>query len=367
MGRRKTSDEQGVSMDSLMDALTNVVAVLIVILILLQLDVKNTVEKFFDDLTPATPGEIAAAKEQKNELAAQLVRQQDLFKAPKPTEHEIAAIRADLSLLEKSIEDNKTALLELSELRKKVDAEKKVETAEQKKTEVILAEISRIKALLDQTPVPKAPEPTVVKIPNSREIPDSAVIFYIHTFKEQIHLIDSQQARTMVLDEFKFNDRNWFRELKRIPNKPDVRVYDQEKIVQHFEKKNLKVRKQSISVPYNKPWNRLNFRVTFDSEQGDATLSDLDEPKGRFHNICDYIKRTPRSVVIFKVHPNSFATYIKAREIADQMLVPCGWEIDTNNFYQERLEFTVNNLEQPPPPKPGGQPTPPAAPSRKLD
>jgi hypothetical protein len=366
MARRKPSDDQGVSMDSLMDALTNVVAVLIVILILLQTNVKQTVEKFLGDLTPATPEQIEAAKDQKKELAAQWQRQQELFKAPKPTEKEIAALRADLSLLEKSIEENKVALLELSELRKKVEAEKKIEEAEQRKTEPILAEIARLKALLDQTPAPKAPEAAVVRLPNSRPIPETAEIFQIHTFKDQIHLVDAGQARRMIMDEFKFHERNLFRELKRISGKPDVRVYDQEKVVRHFAEKNLKVRKQSISVPYNKPYTRLNFRVTFDPNDGDATLADLEQARGRFHNICDYIKRNTRAVIIFKVHPNSFATYLKAREIADQMGIPCGWEIDGNNFYQERLEFPVNNLEQPPPPKPGAQPPPPR-PSTKLD
>ena len=50
MARKKSNDEQGVSMDSLMDALTNVVAVLIVILILLQVDVGQTVERMLNDL-----------------------------------------------------------------------------------------------------------------------------------------------------------------------------------------------------------------------------------------------------------------------------------------------------------------------------
>lgn len=366
MARKRSSDTQGVSMDSLMDALTNVVAVLIVILILLQTDVKQSVEKFLGDLKPATPEDIQAAKDRKQELARQLQRQQELFKAPKPTEQEIAAIRADLSLLEKSLEENKTALLEIAELRKKVEAEKKNEAAEQKKTEPILAEISRLKALLDQTPVPKAPEPTVVKLPNSREIPDSAVVFYIHTIKDQIHLVDARQARDMVMEEFKFNERALFRETRRVPNKPDVRVYDQEKIVQHFTRKNLKIRKQSVTVPYNKPWTRLNFRVTFDPADGDATLADCEQPQGRFDNICNYIKRTPRCVVIFKVHPNSFATYLRAREIVDKHMIPCGWELDLSPHYQERLDFEVNNLEKPPPPKPGEKPPPPA-PKRKLD
>jgi hypothetical protein len=68
-------------------------------------------------------------------------------------------------------------------------------------------------------------------------------------------------------------------------------------------------------------------------------------------------------VLIFKVNPNGFATYLKAREIADSMNIPCGWEIDGNAYYQERLDFAVNNLEAPPPstgPSKG-------APKRKLD
>ena len=47
--RRKKTEEGGVNLDSLMDALTNVVAVLILILILLQVDVSNTVEKLLGD------------------------------------------------------------------------------------------------------------------------------------------------------------------------------------------------------------------------------------------------------------------------------------------------------------------------------
>ena len=61
MPRRRTVSDAGVSMDSLMDAMTNVVAVLILVLLLVQVDVKQTVQKFLDELRPATPEEVAEA------------------------------------------------------------------------------------------------------------------------------------------------------------------------------------------------------------------------------------------------------------------------------------------------------------------
>jgi hypothetical protein len=366
MARKKNNNEQGVSMDSLMDALTNVVAVLIVILILLQTDVQQAVEKLLNDLKPASQEEIQAAQKQKQQLLDQVKKQEDLLKAPEPTPQELGKMDADLSLLEKSIQMKQSALLELDLLQKKIELHKKEESEERKKTDAILAEINRIKALLDQTPIPKAPQPTVVSIPNSRDIPESAVLFYVYTHKDQIHLVDPTQAKKIVMGEFSSNERNLFRELRKIPKKADVRVYDQEKIVKFFAAKNLKLRNQALSVPYNKPWTKLFVRINFDPSKGDATLADCELPQGRFHNVCNYIKQTPRCVVIFKVHPNSFATYIKAREIADKLNIPCGWEVDNNNVYDQGLDFEVNRLEQPPPPKPATTP-PVAAPKRKLD
>lgn len=366
MARKKSNDEQGVSMDSLMDALTNVVAVLIVILILLQVDVTQAVEKMLNDLKPATPEQIELAQQQQQNLIEQIRKQEELLKAPEPTPQQLGKIEADLSLMEESLQKHDKTLMELANLKKQVEAQKLTAAEEQKKTDVILTEIARIKALLDQTPIPKAPEATVVRIPNSRDIPESAQIYYCFIINDQAHLIDAIEGKKLIMAEMKSNERTLLRTIKKIPKKPDVKIYDQEKTVNHFTQRNLKIRNSNVTVPYNKPWPVLNMRITFDPKKGDATLADMEQPKGRFHNVCNYVRSVPRSVMIFKVHPNGFATYLKAREIADSMNIPCGWEIDLNPYYQERLEFSVNNLEQPPPPKPGATPPKPA-PKRKLD
>jgi len=366
MARKKSNDSEAVSMDSLMDALTNVVAVLIVILILLQVDVTNTVEKMLNDLKPASPEQIVAAQQQQAQLQQQIKKQQEMLKAPEPTPQELGKIEADLSLMEDSLKKHSAGLMALDQLKKQVEAQKKIESEERKKTDVILAEINRIKALLDETPIPKVPQATVVKIPNSRDIPETADIYYCYIVGDQAHFVDPYEAEKMIMAEFKSNERILFRELRKIPKKADVRIYDQEKIVQFYAQRNLKVRNQSISVPYNKPWPRLNFRITFDPKKGDASLADMEQERGRFHNVCNRVRSSPRSVLIFKVNPNGFATYIKAREIADSFNIPCGWEIDGSTYFQAPLDFEVNRLEQPPPPKPGAAPAKPA-PKRKLD
>eukprot|EP01051_Picozoa_sp_SAG22_P033874 SAG22_NODE_15061_length_358_cov_0.776062_1_plen_71_part_01 len=59
MARNKNSDDEGMNLDSLMDALTNVVAVLILVLVLVQVDVSQKVSEFLDNLKPATAEDIA--------------------------------------------------------------------------------------------------------------------------------------------------------------------------------------------------------------------------------------------------------------------------------------------------------------------
>jgi len=367
MARKKSNDEQGVSMDSLMDALTNVVAVLIVILILLQVDVTQTVEKMLNDLKPASEEDITRAKQELTQVQQQLKRQQEMLKLPEPTPKDFGRVQADLSLLDDAIKKEQGALMELSKLRQEVDKQKKIEAEERKKTDVVIAEINRIKALLDQTPIPKAPEATVVRIPNSRDIPETAEILYCYIVGDQAHFVDMPEAKKLIMAEFKSNERNLLHSIRKIPKKADQKIYDQDKIVALFAQKKLRVRNQDILVPYNKTSTRMYYRLTFDPKKGDATLADMQQERGRFHNICARVRQSSRNVLIFKVHPNGFATYIKAREIADKMNIACGWEIDGSSTLVAGLDFDVNRLEQPAPKKPGAAPPAPAGPKRKLD
>lgn len=367
--RRKKTEEGGVSLDSLMDALTNVVAVLILILILLQVDVSNTVEKLLGELQPATPEQIEAALQKQQALQNEITRQQDLLKAPAPSPQLIQQVEQDLALLEKSIEESKSKLMDLTKLRELAAKTQAEADAEKIKTDTILNEIARLESLLDQTPKPTPPPSTVVRIPNSRPIPEDANIYYCYIHGDQVHLVDTMDLKERVMALFERNKREFIRERINEHRKPDRIIYDQQKIVDFFAKQKLNVRKQTHTVPYNKPWTRLNAHLSFDPKNGDASLADMKKPKGRFHNICNLLSSYPRRVLIFKVHPNGFATYLKAREIADSYRIPCGWEIDGSTAVNLPLDFEVNRLEEPPPPNPNAPPPKPAppGPKRQLD
>ncbi len=363
MARRKPSEASD-SMDSLMDALTNVVAVLIVILLLLQVDVENTVNKLYDELPPATPEQIELSKVQLKEVEEELEKQEELLAAPAPTIQNITQVKTDLSLLEKSIQESKAKLLALEELKKLADKTEKQAAEEKKKTDERLAKIRDLEALLDQTPRPRAQAASVVSIPESRPIPENANLYYCFITGDQAHLIDMVEARKTVMDLFDAKKKDFTVERIREKGERTKFIYQQDEVVEFFGTKELKVRNQTISVPYNKPWTRLHVRVSFDPQKGDASLADMEQPNGRFHRMMDLVKGFPKAVLIFKVRPDGFQTYLKARQIADEKQIPCGWEVDGNSFVGVPLDFEVARLEQPPPAP--ATPLPPA-PKRNLD
>jgi hypothetical protein len=364
--RFKSSTDPAVNLDSLMDALTNVVAVLILVLILLQADVAKTVERLLGNLPPATPEQI----EQATDDLARLTRERDAAKAAltakAPDPKLIIQAKADIALLEQSIKDSDVRLLAIEKLRQLQAKHRKDLDAEQKKTDAVLAEIRKIEALLDQTPVPEARKPDIVRVPNSREIPSGANIYYAYVIGDRVHLVDAVTAKKTVMGEFDKVRSKMLRETIKVKGGRDRRIYDQDKLVKHFATLDMNVRGQKITVPANRPWTRLPMRVAIDTKNGGVTLAEMANPKSEWHRLCNLVRSFPRSVLIFHVHPNGFATYLKAREIADRYNIPCGWEITGNVSHSETLtDFEVNRLEQPKP-KPAGRPAPPP-PKRTLD
>jgi len=363
--RRRRKREEGESnLDALLDVLTNVVVVLIVVLLLLQIDVEKSVQRIFDNLLPVTDEQVEFAKHQRDDLDKQIEKQKERLDAPAPTEAEMEELKADLAFLETSIKESNDKLVSLDELKKLQEKTEKDAAAEKEQTDQRLAKIRELEALLDQTPRPQPQAASVVSIPESREIPANANLYYCFISGDQAHLIDMLDARTKVMEVFDANKKDF--EVERIRERGERTrfIYQQEEVVKFFESREMKVRNQTVSVPYNKPWTRLHVRVSFDPAQGDASLADMDQPRGRFHRMMEMVKGFPRAVLIFKVKPDGFATYLKARQIADDMGIPCGWEIDGNNFVGLPLDFEVTRLEQPPPPP--ATPLPPA-PGRKLD
>ncbi|MBK1827890.1 hypothetical protein [Haloferula rosea] len=368
MARKRSSDEAGVSLDSLMDALTNVVAVLILVLILVQADVTQKVEEFLDNLKPATPEEVQQSKEQLAKVREELERKQALLQQEAPTPAAIEEEKRSIALLEKELKDNSELLADLDEL-KRLERKLRLERdVEQEKTSKIEEEIARLLAQLDATPE-KVAKPDIVTIPSSRPIPATAKIYYAIVQRGRVHLIDPFTPVELFEDEFRQEKRHWL--LERVKRQgADRYIYDGRKIEAHFKDFDFKNRRnQRVTLVAPPTGTRMRIEIRPDLKEGGTTTEQLAEPNSQFAASVKALSRIRGAVLMFWVHPDSFPTYLKARPLADAVNLPAGWEIRFNQMYAVTLsDVEIRRQKEPPPakPDPNPQPKPPRL-GPKLD
>lgn len=351
-----------------MDALTNVVAVLILVLILVQADVSQTVQRFIDDLLPATPEEVAESKKLIEDLKRkQLVAEARLREKPASLE-DIAEEKRQIALLEKSMTENKELLADINEVRelaKKVRIEREAESA---KTLAIQKEIARLEGLLDTVAPVNPNAATVVNIPNSRPIPEDAKAYHAIVARNRLHIIDPHTPLEMFNREFERRKGDWLVRHVKKKGAPDVYVYNPTKIVAHFKNFNWgNARGQKIEIlPVPTNYYML-ISIQPDLVNGGTPLEDLAKPGGEFAKAVPVIRQNMKSVLLYKVNPDSFETYLAARELSEKANISAGWEInDSQRFTTGIPGLTVDRLQEPPPKAPETGPKPPPV-KPKLD
>jgi hypothetical protein len=368
VARKSNSDSgEGINLDSLMDALTNVVAVLILVLILVQADATQKVAKFIEDLETATPEEV----EQSEKILEEIVKKKDSIdeklKQEAPTPEQIEEEKRSIALLEESLETNDKLLADLAELKALEAVVRKERDTENQATVVIQEEIAKLQAQLDQTPVFTAPPPTEVTIPNSRPIPAKAVVYHALAIRDRIHMIDPSTPLAMFEDELKKHKRDWLIERIKVQG-TDRYIYDQTKIAAHFKNFDFKdTRGQKVELLTNPVSPRLQILITPDLEKGGTPIDELEKVGSDFSKTAASLMSNSRAVVLFHVNPDSFNAYLKGRGLLDKAKIPAGWEVWGGNSWRETIaDIEVNRLMDPPPPdKPGPKPPPPIGP--KLD
>lgn len=368
MARRRPSSDSGISLDSLMDALTNVVAVLILVLILVQADVSRKVQKFFDDLMPATPEEIAQSKA----LLAELEQKQRVAEArldEKPaTPEQLVEEKRQIALLEKSLEENKELLADLEQVRAletRVRAEREAETT---KTVEIQKEIARIEGVLDAMPSVKPDTPAVVNIPNSRPIPEDANAYHGLVIGGRVHMIDTSAPIATIHREVERRKSDWLHERMKVKGKPDKYIYDGTKIVNFFKTYNWgNTRGQKFEIVPAPTASFLWLVVRPDLEKGGTPMEELGQPGNEFARAVGVMRQSSKSVLLYRVHPQAFEPYLAARELTEKLNVAAGWELSFAREFRIPIpDLTVRRLETPPEKPPGGPPKPPTI-KPKLD
>lgn len=351
-----------------MDALTNVVAVLILVLVLVQADVSRKVQQFLDDLQPATPEDVA----QSQKLIEELERKQRVAEArlrEKPaTPEEIAEEKRQIALLEKSMEENKELLADLDEVRELVKTVRSEREAENTKTTVIQKEIARLEGLLDTVPPIDPDTPTVVNIPNSRPIPADAITYHALVAKNRVHIIDSQSILATFNREFERRKADFLHERKKRKGQADIFIYDPNRIAAHFKDFNWgNTRGQKVEIRVLPTSYQMQLVVTPDHANGGTSLENLADPGGELAKSVPLLRQSLRNVLLYRVNPDSFPTYLAARELTEKVNIAAGWEISGNPDFRMLIpDLRVRRLQEPPKPQ-GGGPAKPTPLKPKLD
>jgi hypothetical protein len=361
MARKHPKNEQELPFVALMDTMTNVVGVLTIVLVMMGISLARAASRVFSALPPATEAQVHRAQIALDRLHADQTPLQEKLK--KLTELEItpeklAALDAEVANLKRKIEEKGIKPLNLdamSQDRAKREAELQQKNAAVKQ---LMAERDRIKALLDDTPVPKAPPAKVVRIPASRPIPEGAKIEHVLVTNNGPHWINVKAIKAAFLNGFKSPSMRPMVHSEVRRGKKTVVIYDYTKLLHYFEKQKVTFHEFHVDVVWV-DWSSSPLLRLVPETASSAALQDALE---RFNRI-------PKTVVMFQVTADGFEKYLAARKECDAMGVPAGWE------FAGAAEYSVHipELETNKPPvtaKPAAGP-PPAneikPPSQKLD
>jgi hypothetical protein len=359
--RRKVVEEDTGSLDSLMDALTNVVAVLIFVLLLVNCEVSQKVVQMMEDLVPASPEEIQRLKDMLKQLEIDKKKLEELKKLPPPPKVDLDSINQKISALQTLVQNKKSAIdtnnKNIAELQKLHDEKLAARDAEQVKANAMMEEIASLEAMLDTTPVAKDIPATEITIPATRTIPEGAKVHYAYITGDRAHFLDLpkyMEEVTKIVDDIKKDKNNHMptedkskeeedkklsaaeRRAAREKEKADAKkekpvVFDRDKVLPVLNEKLKKIIPPGLN--YNltaQPWwgfTRLD--ISF-NDKGGTPLEELKNPTNGFASALSKL-RPPNDVLMFVVDSPSMYTYALAREIADKKGIPCGWSISLPN------------------------------------
>jgi len=346
MAARKSSDEGGgLSLDSLMDALTNVVAVLILALLLVNLEVTQRIVEFTEGLQPVTPEELEQTQQELEKIEQELDRAREVSEAEPPSEEILEEEKRNIALLEKQIEEQKQSneekLRSVEELRAKEAELREQRDVAKEQTLAFQEEIKRLEVLLDTSTQLEPIPPTEVTIPDSRPIPGNAREYFVLVRGNRLHFIDTFTPVEIAEKEVKSRRKDLMLERIRRQGR-DETLYDQQATAKFLQELDFQPREgQTISVSAVPHADRLYLEIAPDLQKGGTTLEELSQPQNPFVDAVRKISSDRRAVLIYLVAPDAFATYLAAREITDKIGVPAGWEIDKS----EKRRFTLDNIE----------------------
>jgi hypothetical protein len=188
--RRRADDDRG--MDSLMDALTNVVGILLLILIVSSLGISAAVKKVVENLPEVTEEELEAMKVSRDKTLKNLQELQITKQNTEdnlPTEEEKAVITAEIDEIEKNNKDLADKTADIEEWKRKVDEEEEKKIENDENVKVADLRNQELSAILAQTPKVEVKVAKEVLMPNPRLADDNARALYIVLKSNKLYFV----------------------------------------------------------------------------------------------------------------------------------------------------------------------------------
>ena len=354
--RKGTGDsglDDAVNMDVMMDNMTDVVGTLLMVLVIVQLQVNNTMNNIESSLPKVTQQEMQQAQREAEETREELAKLKQAVEAAEPVpeldEASLAQARADLRRFELTSDQDNATLMETDKLKEELAAKQKLVDAEKQAVALLLDERERLKALLDTTPIPKVQPAKVVRIPQAIEIPPTAVYVDVLCAHGGVYGCDLGALEDLVKKSLAANKSKLLRETANDAKGKGDLVFDHEKTLEFLNGQEIDTQYFVLKFPLYKTRDILRMEAHPKERAGE----DPSKRGSKFTKMLGDVKRSGNAVVWFRVMPDSFETYLQAREMCDRMSVPAGWEL-TNSpvFLKDIVGIQVNRLEEPPPPPP---------------
>lgn len=329
MGRvRKPDDDQG-AMDSLLDTMTNVVGILVIVLVVTQLGVGDAVQRIGETLQ-IDPAELEQKKtEVVNLQDQQQVLKQDLQALQTSDEQELTAQIQRLQVdLDKNVLDLKNLRQKNRQTEDAMAKQKKEAEQEAKKRQELeehirssLAEVSSLRARLDETPERVVLPAKELRLPNPRPAPQGLVPVSLICTKQRVYPLaplvfgELQKAARSRADSLVRTRR---KDLYKEPGKG----IDPDEFVKAFSRSPLRNEYYDVQMRAGGdgyPKLTLNPR-----ENAGIREKLLENKSSKFQK--DLRSIDPKKYYIrFFVTSDSYETYLIARSIAKSYGFSAGW------------------------------------------
>lgn len=169
-------------MDSLLDALTNVVGMMLLILIITSLGISNAVRVVVENLPEVSKEEMEALKvsvEKTRTNLQKLIQTKTEMQEKQATPEDAAQLAVELEEFQKDNKDLADKTSDIEEWRKRVEEEEKKKAVNEEEVKTAATALADLKAILARTPKRAEKDAKIVRMPNPRLAPDESQAYYV--------------------------------------------------------------------------------------------------------------------------------------------------------------------------------------------